>query len=64
MARNFPVKNLVPQNVGSINDQLLAVITEVAQSGTPGCSRPQLATDNGVRDQLTGRTPTLMGSAP
>ena len=33
-----------------VNYQLLAVITEVAQWGTPSCSRPQLATDNGVRD--------------
>ena len=33
-----------------VNYQLLAVITEVAQWGTPSCSRPQPATDNGVRD--------------
>ena len=33
-----------------VNYQLLAVITEVAQWGTPSCSRPQSATDNGVRD--------------
>ena len=33
-----------------VNYQLLSVITEVAQWGTPGCSRPQPATDNGVRD--------------
>ena len=33
-----------------VNCQLLAVITEVAQRGTPSCSRPQPATDNGVRD--------------
>ena len=32
------------------NYQLLAVITEVAQSGTPSCSQPQPATDNDVRD--------------
>ena len=32
------------------NYQLLAVITEVAQSGAPSCSQPQPATDNGVRD--------------
>ena len=32
------------------NYQLLAVITEVAQWGTPSCSRPEPATDNGVRD--------------
>ena len=33
-----------------VNYQLIAVITEVAQWGTPSCSRPQPATDNGVRD--------------
>ena len=41
--------------------QLLAVTTEVAQWGTPSCSRLQPARDNGARD---GRTPTFMGSAP
>ena len=41
MARSLPVENLLPQNVGSI----LAVITEVAQSGAPSCSQPQPATD-------------------
>ena len=33
-----------------VNHQLLAVITEAAQLGTPSCSQPQPATDNGVRD--------------
>ena len=33
-----------------VNYQLLAVITEVAKWGTPSCSRPQPAIDNGVRD--------------
>ena len=33
-----------------VNYQLLAVITEAAQWGTPSCSRPQPVTDNGVRD--------------
>ena len=33
-----------------VNHQLLAVITKVAQWGTPSCSRPQPAKDNGVRD--------------
>ena len=41
-----------------VNYQLLAVICwSVAQWGTPSCSRPQSATDNGVRDcrsKLTG----------
>ena len=32
------------------NYRLLAVITEAAQWGTPSCSQPQPATDNGVRD--------------
>ena len=35
---------------GGFNYQLLAVITETAQWGTPSCSQPQPATDNGVRD--------------
>ena len=34
----------------AVNYQLLAVITEIAQWGTPSCSRPQPAMDNGVRD--------------
>ena len=33
-----------------VNYQLLTVITEVAQWGTPSCSRPQPATDNGITD--------------
>ena len=33
-----------------VNYQLLAVITEVSKWRTPSCSRPQSATDNGVRD--------------
>ena len=33
-----------------VNYQLLAVITKEAKWGTPSCSQPQLATDNGVRD--------------
>ena len=33
-----------------VNYQLLAVITEAAQWGTPSCSKPQPSTDNGVRD--------------
>ena len=33
-----------------VNYQLLAVINEVAQWGTPSWSRPQPATDNGARD--------------
>ena len=33
-----------------VNYQLLAIITEVTQWGTPSCSRPQPAANNGVRD--------------
>ena len=43
------MENLVPQNVGSIINYL-QYSTEVAKLGTPSCSRPQPATDNGVRD--------------
>ena len=44
-----------------VNYQLLAVITEVAQWGTPSCSRPQPATDNGARD---GRSNQLVAPPP
>ena len=44
-----------------VNYQLLAVITEVAQCGTPRCSRPQPATDNGVR---YGRSNLLVAPPP
>ena len=50
-----------------VNYQLLVVITEVAQWGTPGCSRPQLATDNGVRDGRSNwlvAPPTLRAVPP
>ena len=50
-----------------VNYQLLAVITEVAQWGTSSCSRPQSATDNGVRDGRSNwlvAPPTHMGSTP
>ena len=33
-----------------VNYQLLAVITEVAQWGSPSCSRSQPAMDNPIRD--------------
>ena len=49
MAKNLPVENLLPQNVGSIINYLQK-FTEVAQWGAPSCSQPQPATDNGVRD--------------
>ena len=50
-----------------VNYQLLAVIIEVAQWGTPSCRRPQPATDNGARDGGSNwlvAPPTLMCSAP
>ena len=44
-----------------VNYQLLAVISEVAQWETPGCSRPQPAPDNGARD---GRSNWLVAPPP
>ena len=44
-----------------VNYQILAVITEVAQLRTHSCSRPQLVTDNGVRD---GRSNCLVAPPP
>ena len=44
-----------------VNYQILAVITEVAQWGTPSCSRPQPATDIGARD---GRSNWLIAPPP
>ena len=43
------------------------LITEVAQWGTPSCSRPKPATDNGVWDGISNwlvAPPTLIGSTP
>ena len=48
-----------------VNYQLLAVITKVAQWGTPSCSRPQPAMYNSVRDSRFNSLvtpPTLKGS--
>ena len=50
-----------------VNCQLLAVITKVTQWGTPSCSRPQPATDNGIRDGRSNwlvAPTTLMSSTP
>ena len=50
-----------------VNYQYLQQYTEVAQCGTPSCSRPQPATENGVRDgrsNLLVALPTFMGSMP
>ena len=44
-----------------VNYQLLAVITEVAQWGTPSLSQPQPATNKGARD---GRSNWLVASPP
>ena len=51
MARSLPVENLLPQNVGSIINYLQ--YTEAEQRGTPSCSQPQPATDNGVGDGIS-----------
>ena len=51
----------------AVNSQLLAVITEVAQWGTPSWSQLGPATDNGVRDDIFKwlvAPPTLIGSNP
>ena len=64
MARSLPVKNQLPQNVGSIINYLQQC-TEAAHWGTPSCSQPQPATDNGVIDGRSNwlvSPPTLMGS--
>ena len=48
-----------------VNYRLLAVITEASQWGTPSCSQPQPAMDNGVRDcrfNWLVAPSTLMGS--
>ena len=49
MAKSLPVENLLPPNKGSTIN-CLEKSTEVAQLGSPGCSHPQPAADNGVRD--------------
>ena len=57
MAMGLSKENLQPQNVGSVINYL-EQFTEVIywsnfvvqKYGNPCCSRPQLATDNGVRD--------------
>ena len=61
---NFAVENLLPQNVGSSIINYLQESTEVAHRGIPS-SRPQPATNNGVRDVRSTwlvAPPTLMGS--
>ena len=66
MARSLPVENLLAQNVGSIINNLQS-FAEVAQWGAPSCSRPQLATDNGVRDSRSNwlvAPPTLHRAVP
>ena len=51
---------MLPQNIESIINYLQKS-TEVAEWGTPSCSRPQLAMDNGVRD---GRSNRLVAPPP
>ena len=65
MARSLPVENLLPQNMGSMINYLQQC-TEAAQWGTPGCSQPQSATNNGVKDGRSncGRTPHPHGHYP
>ena len=61
-----PSGESITQNVGSIINYL-QLYTEVVQWGTPSCSRPQLATYNGVRycrSNLLVAPITLMGSTP
>ena len=61
MARSPPKWNLLPLFVGSIINNF-SNITEEAQWATPSCSRPQPATNNGVRDgrfNCLSVTPTL-----
>ena len=48
MARSPSKENRLPLFDGSIINYFQ--YTEVAQLAAPSCSRPQLATDNGVRD--------------
>ena len=60
MARSLPVENLLPQNVWSIINYL-KLSTEAAQWGTPSCSQPQPAMDNGVRE---GRSNWLVAPPP
>ena len=50
MARSQPPSGESTTTECGVNYQLLTVITEAAQWGTPSCSQPQPATDNGVRD--------------
>ena len=65
MARSLSVENLLPQNVGSIINY--SNVTEVAQWGALSCSRPQPATENGVRygrSNWMAVTPTLCRAEP
>ena len=61
MARSLPESSIT---IRGVNYQLLEVmLTELAQWAAPSCSRPQLATDNGV--QFTGRyLPPLTDCTP
>ena len=51
MVRSHPVQNRLPQNVGSIINNFSNLLKQLnGQWGTPCCSLPQPATDNGVRE--------------
>ena len=54
---SLPVENLLPQNVVGSIINYLQESTEAAHKGTPSCSRPQPATDNGVRDGRSNSHP-------
>ena len=54
------MENILQQNVGSIINYSKQS-TEVAEWGTPSCSRPQPATDNGLRD---GKSNLLFAPPP
>ena len=68
MARSLTVVNLLRQNAGSIINCLQQSTEVAAKWGTPCCSRPQPATDNGVKDgrsNLLAATPyPTQGSTP
>ena len=66
MARSLLVDNLLPQNAGQLSTTCSNAI-EITQWETPNWSRPQPATDNGVKDGWSNRQvapPTLKGSTP
>ena len=64
--KSSTVDNLPPQNLGSIINYF-QLSTEAARWGTPSCSLPQPATDNGFRDGRSNwlvAPPTLYRAVP